>query len=65
MVGAASLKMASPYHHPLNNSTGVTKCAKSCLEPLAMDDASSWAGQGWKDPSLISSPERLNPGRAA
>ena len=27
-----------------------------------MDDAPSWAGQGWKDPCLNSSPEKLNPG---
>ena len=30
-----------------------------------MDDAPSWAGQGWKDPCLNSSPEKLNPGRSA
>ena len=38
---------------------------KPHLEPLAMDDALSWAGQGWKDPSLNSSPENLNPGWSA
>ena len=30
-----------------------------------MDDAPSWAGQGWKDPCLSSSPEKLNPDRFA
>ena len=28
-----------------------------------MDDAPSWAGQGWKDPCLNSSPEKLHPGQ--
>ena len=57
MVGAASPKMASPYHHPSRSSTAVTKCAKSRLELPAMDDTPSWAGQGWKNPCLNSSPE--------
>ena len=30
-----------------------------------MDDALSWAGQGWKDPWLNSSPEKLHPGQSA
>ena len=30
-----------------------------------MDDAPSWAGQGWKDPCLNSSLKRLNPGQSA
>ena len=30
-----------------------------------MDDAPSWAGQGWKDPCLNSSPEKLYPGQSA
>ena len=30
-----------------------------------MDDAPSWAGQGWKDPCLSSSPEILNSGWSA
>ena len=30
-----------------------------------MDDAPSWAGQGWKDPCLSSSPEKLSPGESA
>ena len=65
MVGSPPLKIASPYHYPLRSSTGVSKCAKSCLEPLAMDDAPSWEGQSWKDPCLSSSPEKLNPGWSA
>ena len=44
--------MASPYHHPLRSSTGVSKCAKSCPVPLARDDAPSLEGQSWKDPCL-------------
>ena len=58
-------KMASPYHHPSRSSTGVSKCVKSHLEPKAMDDASSWARQGCKDPCLNSSPEKLSPGQSA
>ena len=49
----------------LMSSTGVSKCAKSCPELPAIDDALSWAGQGWKDPCLNSSPEKLHPGRSA
>ena len=30
-----------------------------------MDDAPSWAGQGWKDPYLNSSPEKLYPSQSA
>ena len=30
-----------------------------------MDDAPSWVGQGWKDPCLNSSPEKLHPGQSA
>ena len=30
-----------------------------------MDDAPSWAGKGWKDPNLSSSPEKLHPGQSA
>ena len=30
-----------------------------------MDDAPSWTGQGWKDPCLNSSPEKLHPGQSA
>ena len=63
--GLPPLKMASPCHHPLMSSTGASKCAKSHLEPPAMDDAPSWAGQGWKDPCLNSSTEKLHPGRSA
>ena len=33
--GLSPLKMASAYHHPSRNSTGVSKCAKSCQELLA------------------------------
>ena len=58
------LKMASPCNHPLMSSTGVSKCAKSRPEPPAMDDAPSWAGQGWKDPCLNSSPEKLHPSQS-
>ena len=47
------------------SSTGVSKCAKSRPEPLAIDDAQSWAGQGWKDPCLNPFPEKLHPGRSA
>ena len=65
MVGLTPLKMASPCHHPLMSSTGLSKCAKSCPELLAMDDAPSWTGQGWKDPCLNSSPEKLHPVQSA
>ena len=34
-------------------------------QPLAMDAAPFWAGQGWKDPCLNSSPEKLHPGQSA
>ena len=34
--GLPSLKMASPYHHPLRSSTGVSKCAKLHLELQAV-----------------------------
>ena len=45
---------------------GVSKCAKSCLELPAMDDAPSWAGQGWKDPCLnLASPKKVNLGQSA
>ena len=30
-----------------------------------MDDALSWAWQGWKDPCLNSSIEKLHPGQSA
>ena len=30
-----------------------------------MYDALSWEGQGWKDPCLNSSPEKLHPGQSA
>ena len=43
----------------------MSKCAKSHPELLAIDDAPSYAGQGWKDPCLSSSPEKLNPGQSA
>ena len=52
MVGAASPE----------DGKSMSKCAKSHLEPPAIDDAPSWVGQGWKDPCLSSSPEKLNPG---
>ena len=54
-----------PYCHPLSSSTGVSKCAKSHLELPAIDDAPFWAGQGWKDPCLNSSPEKLNLSQSA
>ena len=57
--------MASPYHHPLMSSTGVSKCAKSRLELPAMDDAPSLVGQGWEDPYLNSSTEKLHLGQSA
>ena len=54
------------YHHPLRSRTGVqSKCAKSHLELPAMDDVPSWADQGWKDPCLNSSPEKLHPSQSA
>ena len=37
----------------------MSKCAKSCLELPAINDALSWAGQGWKDLCLNSSLEKL------
>ena len=43
----------------------MSKCAKSCSELPAIDDAPSWVGQGWKDPCLNSSPEKLHQGRSA
>ena len=63
--GTSPLKMASGWHHPLLSSTARSKCAKSRPELPAMDDAPSWAGQGWKDPCLNSSPEKLHPGQSA
>ena len=59
------LKTEGPYLKPPWSSAGWCKWAKSCQEPLAIDDAPPWAGQGWKDPCLSSSPEKLNSGWSA
>ena len=48
--GPPSLKMISPYHYPLRSRPGLSKCAKSQPEPLAIDEAPSSAGLGWKAP---------------
>ena len=42
--GPPTLKTLSPYLFPLCSSTAPSKCAKSHLEPLARDEAPSWAG---------------------
>ena len=44
--GLPLLKMASPYHHTLRSSTGASKCAKLCLELLAVHHPCESGGAG-------------------
>ena len=39
--GPPSMKMVSPQHYPLGSRPGMSKCAKSQPEPLAIDEAPS------------------------
>ena len=48
--GPPSLKMVSLYHYPPRSRPGMSKCVKSQPEPLAIDEAPSSAGLGWKAP---------------
>ena len=45
-----SLEMVSPWHYSPRSRPGMSKCAKSQPEPLAIDEAPSSAGLGWKAP---------------
>ena len=48
--GLPPLKMAIPYHHPLRSSTGVSKCAKLCLELPAVHHPRESGGSGLLSP---------------
>ena len=63
MVRAASPEDGNSLP-PSRGAVQVSNCAKSCPELPAIDNAPSWADQGWKDPCLNSSPEKLNPDQA-